>query len=108
MPEFATHTDAGENPGLARFLGLAASITAGIGTIAAEHGITLTSVESHVEADAVRDSYQRVRINFTITGDAPRQQLRQIVEQSRIRSAVSDAPANGVPVAVTVTTRQRS
>ena len=105
MPEFTTHTDAGENPALARFLGLAASIAAGIGDIAAERGITLTSVESQVEADAVRNSYQRVRINFTIAGDATRPQLRQIVEQSRIRSAVSDVLANGVPVAVTVTTR---
>ena len=105
MPEFTTLTDAAENPGLARFLGLAASITAGIGAIAAEHGITLTAVESQVEADAVRNSYQRVRINFTIAGDAPRPQLRQIVEQSRIRSAASDVLSNGVPVAVTVTTR---
>ena len=105
MPEFTTLTDAGESPGLAGFLGLAACITAGIGTIAAEQGITLTSVESQVEADAVRNSYQRVRINFTISGDAPRPQLRQIVEQSRLRSAVSDVLTNGVPVAVTVTTR---
>jgi len=105
MPEFTTHTDCGDNPGLARFLGLAASISAAIGTIAAEHGVTLTSVESRVEGDAVRNSYQRVRINFTIAGDAPRPQLRQIVEQSRIRSAVSDVQTNGVPVAVTVTTR---
>ena len=105
MPEFTTHTDASENPGLARFLGLAASITASIANIAAEHGITLTSVESQVEGDVVRNSYHRVRINFTIAGDAPRQQLRQIVEQSRRRSAVGDALTDSVPVAVIVTTR---
>ena len=82
--------------------GLAACITSGIANIAAVRGITLTSVESQVEADAVRNSYQRVRINFTISGDAPRPQLRQIVEQSRRRSAVYDVLTNPTPVHVDV------
>jgi uncharacterized OsmC-like protein len=93
--------------------GLAACITAGIGNIAAARGVTLTSVESRVEgeidlrgilglSDTVRNGYKRIRISFDIAGDAPPQKLREIVEQSRARSAVYDVFTNGVPVEVAV------
>ena len=96
--------------------GLAACITAGIGNIAAARGVTLTSVESQVEgdidlqgilglSDKVRNGYERIRISFTIAGDAPPEKLREIVEQSRARSAVFDVLTNGVPVDVSVNTR---
>lgn len=96
--------------------GLAACITAGIGNIAAARGVTLTSVESRVEGDIdlqgilglsndVRNGYERIRIAFDIAGDAPPEKLREIVEQSRARSAVFDVLTNGVPVDVTVNTR---
>ena len=93
--------------------GLASCITAGIGNIAAARGVTLTSIESRVEgdidlqgilgiSDKVRNGYQRIRISFDIKGDAPAQKLREIVEQSRARSAVYDVLTNGVPVDVTI------
>ena len=96
--------------------GLAACITAGIGNIAAARGVTLTSVESRVEgdidlqgllglSDTVRNGYERIRISFDIAGDAPAEKLRQIVEQSRARSAVFDVLTNGVPVEVSINTR---
>ena len=96
--------------------GLAACITAGIGNIAAARGVTLTSVESQVEGDIdlsgilglsanVRNGYERIRVSFTIAGDAPPEKLREIVEQSRARSAVFDVLTNGVPVDVHVDTR---
>jgi len=96
--------------------GLAACITAGIGNIAAVRGVTLTSVESHVEGDIdlqgilglssdVRNGYERIRIDITIAGDAPAEKLREIVEQSRARSAVFDVLTNGVPVDVSIRTR---
>jgi uncharacterized OsmC-like protein len=96
--------------------GLAACITAGIGNIAAARGVTLTSVESHVEGDidlsgilglsaTVRNGYERIRVSFTIAGDAPPEKLREIVEQSRARSAVFDVLTNGVPVDVNINTR---
>jgi uncharacterized OsmC-like protein len=95
---------------------LAMCITAGIGNIAAVRGVTLTSVESHVEGDIdlrgilglsgiVRNGYERIRISVTIAGDAPPEKLRQIVEQSRARSAVFDVLTNGVPVDVSVNAR---
>jgi uncharacterized OsmC-like protein len=92
---------------------LASCLTAGIGNIAAARGVTLTSVASSVEgdidlqgilglSDAVRNGYQQIRIRFDIAGDAPAEKLRQIVEQSRARSAVFDVLTNGVPVDVAV------
>jgi uncharacterized OsmC-like protein len=95
---------------------LAMCITAGIGNIAAVRGVTLTSVESQVEGDIdlrgilglsgiVRNGYERIRISVTIAGDAPPEKLRQIVEQSRARSAVFDVLTNGVPVDVSVNAR---
>jgi uncharacterized OsmC-like protein len=90
---------------------LATCITAGIGNIAAARGITLQRVESRVTgdidlrgilglSDKVRNGFENIRITFEIEGDAPPEKLRQLVEQSRARSAVFDILTNGVPVTV--------
>jgi uncharacterized OsmC-like protein len=92
---------------------LATCLTAGIANIAAVRGVTLHRVESRVEGDidllgifglskTVRNGYQGLRITFEIEGDAPPEKLREIVEQSRARSAVYDVITNGVPVALSV------
>jgi uncharacterized OsmC-like protein len=92
---------------------LATCLTAGIANIAAIRGVTLHRVESKVEGDIdlqgifglskeVRNGYESVRITFEIEGDASPEKLREIVEQSRARSAVYDIITNGVPVAVSV------
>jgi uncharacterized OsmC-like protein len=93
--------------------GLASCLTGGIGTIAAARGIELYSVESTIEGeldlqgvlglnDDVRNGYQDLRIDFRIEGDAPREKLEAIVEQSKARSAVYDIVTNRVPVQITV------
>ena len=92
---------------------LATCLTAGIANIAAVRGVTLHRVESKVEGDidllgifglskTVRNGYQNMRITFEIEGDAPPEKLREIVEQSRARSAVYDVITNGIPVEVSV------
>lgn len=92
---------------------LAACITAGIGNIAAARGVTLSRVSSTVEgdidlrgilglSDQVRNGFEGLRIRFEIEGDAPAEKLREIVEQSRARSAVFDVLTNGVPVTVEI------
>jgi len=92
---------------------LASCLTAGVGNIAAARGIKLNSVQSTVEGDIdlrgilglsndVRNGYQRIRVSFEIDGDASADQLRQIVMQSKARSAVFDILTNGVPVSVDV------
>jgi len=94
---------------------LAACLTAGIGNVASARGVELDFVESTVEgdidlqgilglSDEVRNGYQRIRVSFRIAGDASDEKLRQIVEQSKARSAVFDIVTNGVPVEIEVAT----
>jgi uncharacterized OsmC-like protein len=91
---------------------IAACITSGIGNIAAARGVKLTEVESTVEGDIdlrgilglsneVRNGYERLRVNFRIKGDASPEKLREIVEQSKARSAVFDVLTKGTVVEVT-------
>ena len=51
---------------------------------------------------AVRNGYQQITVRFTVKGDAPAEKLRELVEQSRARSAVFDVITNGVPVTIEV------
>jgi uncharacterized OsmC-like protein len=92
---------------------LAACLTAGIANIASARGVTLTRVESTVKgdidllgilglSDEVRNGFEQISVEFTLEGDAPPEKLREIVEQSRARSAVFDIVTNGVPVSIDV------
>ena len=94
---------------------LAACITSGLANIAAARRVRLTEVRSTVTGDIdlngilglnadVRNGYEKITVRFTIKGDAPAEKLREIVEQSRARSAVYDVITNGVPVAIEVDT----
>lgn len=94
---------------------LAACLTHGIANIAAARKVHLTEVTSTVEgdvdlqgllgmADDVRNGYSKVRVRFNVKGEAPAEKLREIVEQSRARSAVFDVMTNGVPIDIAVTT----
>jgi len=114
-PEVLVGSDSAPSPVEHILHGLAACLTAGIGNIASARGIRLTRVESHLEGDIdlrgllglgdeVRNGYERIRVRFTIAGDATDEQLRALVEQSRARSAVFDIVTNGVPVEIDVRT----
>jgi len=92
---------------------LAACLTHGIANIAAARNINLTEVTSTVTgdvdlqgilgmSDGVRNGYSNIRVSFDVKGDAPAEKLREIVEQSRDRSAVFDVLTNGVPVSIDV------
>jgi uncharacterized OsmC-like protein len=94
---------------------LAACLTAGLANIAAARGIRLTEVHSTVAGDIdlngilglnpdVRNGYQDITVRFTVKGDAPAEKLRELVEQSRARSAVYDILTNHVPVTIEVAT----
>jgi uncharacterized OsmC-like protein len=96
--------------------GLAACLTGGIGNVASARGVELYSVESTIEGwmdaqgilgldPSVRNGYESIRIDFKIEGDAPAEKLREIVMQSKARSAVYDVVTNAVPVEVTVNGR---
>jgi uncharacterized OsmC-like protein len=92
---------------------LASCLTAGLANIAAARKITLTEVSSTVSGDIdlngilglnpdVRNGYQQINVKFTVKGDASPEVLRELVEQSRSRSAVFDVITNGVPVSIDV------
>ncbi len=94
---------------------LAACLTAGVANIAAARGVKLNELTSTVEgdidllgilglSDTVRNGYQGIRVTFQISGDAPEETLRGLIDQSRARSAVFDVLTNGVPVSLTVNT----
>ena len=94
---------------------LAACLTAGLANIAAARGVRLTEVRSTVTGDIdlngilglnpdVRNGYEQITVRVTIKGDAPAEKLREIVEQSRARSAVYDIITNRVPVTIEVDT----
>ena len=94
---------------------LAACLTAGLANIAAARGVQLTEVHSTVSGDIdlngilglnpdVRNGYENITVRFTVKGDAPAEKLREIVEQSRARSAVFDVITNQVPVSIEVET----
>jgi len=94
---------------------LAACLTAGLANIAAARGIRLTEVRSTVSGDIdlngilglnpdVRNGYQNITVRFTVKGDAPAEKLRELVEQSRARSAVYDVITNQVPITIEIAT----
>jgi uncharacterized OsmC-like protein len=107
----------GNGPAAVEFLlhAIAGCLTSGLASIAAARGITLHRVSSTVEgdidllgilglSDTVRNGYRQIRVSFDIDGDATREQLVALVEQSRRRSAVYDVLVNGTEVAIDVTT----
>jgi uncharacterized OsmC-like protein len=112
-PQVLVGRDEGPSPVELLLHAIAACITAGIGNIAAARGVTLYEVESTIEgdidvrgvlglSDEVRNGYEQLRLSFQIKGDASPQKLREIVEQSRARSAVYDVLKNGIPIAISV------
>jgi uncharacterized OsmC-like protein len=111
-PAVLVGTDNGPTPVEYVLHALAACLTAGLANIAAARKVNLTEVESTVEgdidllgilglSDEVRNGYQQIKVSFKLRGDDP-EKLRQVVEQARQRSGVSDIVTNGVPVAIEV------
>ncbi|MGF1469012.1 MAG: OsmC family protein [Sandaracinaceae bacterium] len=112
-PPVLVGDDQGPTPVELLLAALASCLTAGIANVASARGINLTEVESRVEgdidlqgilglSDEVRNGYQALRVSFRIRGDAEADKLRQVVEQSRARSAVFDVLSNGTSIAIDV------
>ena len=56
--------------------------------------------------DEPRNGFERIGVSFRVTGNAPPEKLREVVERAKQRSAVYDMVTNGVPVAVEVATAE--
>jgi uncharacterized OsmC-like protein len=118
-PAILLGSDTGANPAEYLLHALAACLTTSIVYVAAARKVQLTSVESTLTGDMdvrgalgvddePRNGFERIGVAFHVTGDAPQEELREIVERARERSAVYDMVTNGVPVTVEVTAGQQS
>jgi uncharacterized OsmC-like protein len=114
-PAILLGSDTGPNPAEYLLHALAACLTTSIVYVAAARKVRLTSVESTLTGDMdvrgalgvdpePRNGFERIAVSFRVTGDAPPEKLREVVDRARQRSAVYDMVTNGVPVAVEVTT----
>jgi uncharacterized OsmC-like protein len=114
-PAILLGTDTGANPAEYLLHALAACMTTSIVCVAAARKVTLSTVESTLTGDMdvrgalgvddePRNGFERIGVSFRVTGNAPADKLREVVERATKRSAVYDMVINGVPVAVEVTT----
>ena len=115
-PAVLVGTDVAPTPVEYLLHAIASCLTSGIANIAAARGVRLTHVSSSVTGDidllgilglaggSVRNGYEQIKVTFRVEGDADDATLRDIVEQSRRRSAVYDALTNPTPVAIDVVT----
>ena len=114
-PAILLGTDTGPNPAEYLLHALAACLTTSIVYVAAARKVKLTSVESTLTGDmdvrgalgvdpGPRNGFERIGVAFRVTGEAPPEKLREVVERAKARSAVYDMVTNGVPVAIDVAT----
>jgi len=114
-PAILLGTDTGANPAEYLLHALAACLTTTIVYVAAARKVELTSVESTLTGDMdvrgalgvddePRNGFEHISVSFRISGNAPEEKLREVVERAQQRSAVYDMVTNGVPVAVAVVT----
>ena len=112
-PEVLVGADNGPTPIEFVLQALGSCLMAGVASVAAARRIDLHEVTAKIEGSAdlrgvlgisndVRNGYESIRVSFEIKGDAPAEKLRQVVEQSRNRSAVFDVITNAVPVEIVV------
>ena len=114
-PAILLGSDTGPNPAEYLLHALAACLTTSIVYVAAARKVRLRSVESTLTgdmdvrgalgvSDEPRNGFERIGVSFRVTGDAPPEKLREVVDRARQRSAVYDMVTSGVAVAVEVTT----
>jgi uncharacterized OsmC-like protein len=114
-PAVLLGSDTGPNPAEALLHALAACLTTTLVYVAAARKVHLTEVESTLEGDMdvrgclgisgeVRNGFTAIKVTFKVTGDAPADKLREIVERAQARSAVFDMVNHGVAVDVAVVT----
>ena len=95
---------------------LAACLTGGVASVAANRGITLNSVTAVIEGDMdiqgilgmdpeVRNGYSAVRVSFEVDADASADDIEALVKQSQKRSAVYDILTGVTPVEIGVTAK---
>lgn len=114
-PPVLLGANTGPNPAEYLLHALAACVTTSLVYVAAARGVRLTEVESTLEGDLdaqgafglsgdVRNGFQRIRLTLRVSGEAPADKLRAMVQRGTDRSVVFDTITAGVPVAVEIVT----
>ena len=92
-PAILLGTDTGANPAEYLLHALAACLTTSIVYVAAARKVELTSVESTLTGDMdvrgalgvddePRNGFERIGVSFRVTGNAPEEKLREVVERA--------------------------
>src|SRR5204862_6673258 len=95
-PAILLGADTGPNPAEYLLHALAACLTTSIVYVAAARGVHLTEVESTLEGDMdvrgalgvddePRNGFERIGVSFRVTGNAPEEKLREVVERAQKR-----------------------
>ncbi len=112
-PQLLLGADGGTGPAEELLHALAACLTTSLVYVAAAREVRLTRVESWLEGEMdlpgalgagpePRNGFDHIRVRFAVEGDAPREELEEVVQRAQARSAVFDMVSYGVPVTVEV------
>jgi uncharacterized OsmC-like protein len=112
-PDALLGTDYGPSPGETVLHALAACVTSALIFNAAMQNVKINSLEFDVEGEVdargflaispdIRRGFNTIRMTCRISGDAPDEKLRELVELGQRYSPVFDIVTNGVPVTVQI------
>jgi uncharacterized OsmC-like protein len=106
-------TDQGANPVEYALAALNGCLTTSLIYHAAAQGVKIDEVESTLSGDLdlqgflgmsekVRNGYEKIRVNFRVKSDAPREKIRELVDLAQKRSPVFDIVSHPTPIEVSL------
>lgn len=112
-PPVLLGTDQGANPVEYALAALNGCLTTSLIYHAAAQGINIDEVESTLSGDLdlqgflgmsenVRNGYEKIKVNFRVKSDAPREKIRELVDLAQKRSPVFDIVSNPTTVEVSL------
>jgi uncharacterized OsmC-like protein len=105
--------DQGANPVEYALAALNGCLTTSLIYHAAAQGVKIDEVESTLSGDLdlqgflgmsekVRNGYEKIRVNFKVKSDAPREKIRELVDLAQKRSPVFDIVSHPTPIEVSL------
>jgi uncharacterized OsmC-like protein len=112
-PPVLLGTDQGANPVEYALAALNGCLTTSLIYHAAAQGVKIDEVESTLSGDLdlqgflgmsekVRNGYEKIRVNFKVKSDAPREKIRELVDLAQKRSPVFDIVSHPTPIEVSL------
>ncbi len=105
--------DRGANPVEYLLVGLAGCVTTTLVYHAAARGVKITQVDARLDgdidiqgllgmSDKVRPGYKSIRLKLRVKGDAPKEELEELVRIAERRSPVADVVSHGSPIEISL------